>query len=292
MFSKAYELASNFTSPVIISLRFLDKSIQCGCGAFIILNEEGWIMTVAHVMQSYFILQKHQREIAKYHNQVQTIQQDQQLSIQQKTIEIARLKTNPKWITNNSFWWSDDKAVIKDVKALPEADFVVGRLEPFDSKLVKNYPVLKNPSKLGKGTSLCKLGFPFHDIQATFDEATNTFKLAPGALPIPRFPLEGIYTRDAHIGKSKDGKYEIKLLETSSPGLRGQSGGPIFDIEGTIWSVQSKTDHLPLGFSPKIVKEGKEVEEHQFLNVGLGIHPELMISFLKDNDIKFTMSKY
>lgn len=92
------------------------------------------------------------------------------------------------------------------------------------------------------------------------------------------------------IGKSKDGKYEIKFLETSSPGLRGQSGGPIFDSKGTIWAVQSQTMHLQLGFSPKIQKNGHEVEENQFLNVGLGIHPELIVAFLRDNNIKFDIS--
>jgi hypothetical protein len=153
--------------------------------------------------------------------------------------------------------------------------------------------VIKDPSKgLNPGTNLCKLGYPFHQIKASFDEEKNQFKFDPGVLPLPRFPIEGIFTRNVLIGKSGDGKYEIKLLETSSPGLRGQSGGSIFDTNGTVWAIQSRTGHLPLGFSPKVKKGGREIEENQFLNVGLGVHPELIVAFLADNGIKFKLSDY
>ena len=52
MFAKAYKLASCFTQPIIISTRFFDKTVECGCGAFIVLNDEGWIITVAHLWES------------------------------------------------------------------------------------------------------------------------------------------------------------------------------------------------------------------------------------------------
>jgi len=170
---------------------------------------------------------------------------------------------------------------------------VIGRLEPFNQKIISTYPVLKDPAlNLNIGTSLCKLGYPFHDIKASFNDTKNTFELAPGSVPLPLFPIEGIYTRNIIAGKSKNGKYDIKFLETSTPGLRGQSGGPIFDSNGVVWALQSRTNHFPLGFSPKIRKNGKEVEENQFLNVGWGIHPELIVAFLSDNGIKFRLSDY
>ncbi|MCG2718868.1 MAG: serine protease [Nanoarchaeota archaeon] len=292
MFANAYKLASSFTRPVIISTRFFDKTVECGCGAFIVINDEGWIITVAHLLNPQFAFQQHAKEISDYNRQLQTIQQNQRLDAKQKSEKIGRLKTNPKWITNNSFWWACDGVQLKDIKLLPEGDLVIGRLNPFDPKTINAYPVLKDSITLNIGTSLCKLGYPFHKIDAAFNEANNTFKLAPGALPLPRFPIEGIYTRNVMAGKSKDGKYDIKFLETSSPGLRGQSGGPIFDVKGTVWAIQSRTAHLPLGFSPKIKKNGQEVEENQFLNVGWGVHPELIVSFLKDNGIKFNLSDY
>jgi len=294
MFSNAYKLARFFTQPLIISTRFFDKTVKCACGAFIVLNDRGWIVTVAHLWKSHFDFQQHTKEIATYKSQLQAIEQNRKLNPKEKRRRIARLKTNPKWITNHSFWWGRDGVQLKHIKPLPEGDLVIGRLEPFDPKTISTYPVLKNPnSNLNPGTSLCRLGYPFHEIKATFDESTSMFKLARGTLPLPLFPIEGIYTRNVITGKSKDGKYQIKFLETSSPGLRGQSGGSVFDVKGTVWAVQSRTAHFPLGFSPKVKRKSKEeVEEHQFLSVGWGVHPELIVAFLKDNGVKFTLSEY
>ena len=279
-----------FTQPVIISTRFFDGTVECACGCFIVLNEEGWILTVAHLWESNFAF-KHAQEITAYNAQRQAILEDEKLAAKQKRKKMSRLQANPRWITNHSFWWCSDGVVLKDVRGLPEGDLVIGRLEPFDPKKLSAYPVLKDStSNFYIGTSLCKLGFPFHKIKATFDDAKNMFELAPGSIPLPLFPLEGIYTRNVAAGKSKDGKYELKFLETSTPGLRGQSGGPIFDRNGTVWAMQSKTAHFPLGFGPKIQRGGKEVEENQFLNVGWGVHAELVVAFLRDNGVRFEMS--
>jgi hypothetical protein len=293
MFASAYTQARSFTLPVVISTRFFDGSVECGCGAFVVLNDEGWIMTVAHIGQSFFAHKNHAKEIADYNTKVQALEQDQKLDAKHKRKRITHLNINSKWITNNSFWWGFDGVQIKDVTFLQKGDLLIGRLEPFNQKMISTYPVLKDPSlNFNNGTSLCRLGFPFHEIKASFDDAKKTFTLAPGSLPLPLFPLEGIFTRTVNAGKSEDGKYDIKLLETSSPGLRGQSGGPIFDAKGSIWALQSRTMHYPLGFSPKVIKNGKEIEENQFLNVGLGVHIELIVSFLKDHNVKFQLSNY
>jgi hypothetical protein len=293
MFAKAYEIAKSFTRPTIVSIRFHDKSVQCIGGAFVVLNDEGWIITARHLFQPYFKFKQDNKKLSTYRKQVETIELAQGLTGKQKNEKLRKVVPNPHWITNVSFWWGWDGVTIKDVKSLPEGDIIIGRLEPFRKTMVEAYPIIKDPSKgLNPGTSLCKLGYPFHEIRASFDDEKNEFKIAPGVLPLPRFPIEGIFTRNVLAGQSKDGKYEIKFLETSSPGLRGQSGGPIFDTNGTVWAIQIRTVHLPLGFSPKVSKKGKEVEEHQFLNVGLGAHPELIVTFLTDNGIAFKLSAY
>lgn len=65
---------------------------------------------------------------------------------------------------------------------------------------------------------------------------------------IPFFPIEGIYTRDVYSGKTQDDLMDILFLETSSPGLKRQSGGPICDADGNIYAIQSQNFTLPLGF--------------------------------------------
>jgi len=76
-------------------------------------------------------------------------------------------------------------------------------------------------------------------------------------------------------------------VETSTPGLRGQSGGPIYDKDCRICGMQAQTVHLPLGFHPTVEYEGKTVVENQFLNVGMGVHVKTIASMLKDRQVKF-----
>lgn len=289
MFGDAIEKASQFTHPVIISTRSFNKNVNCGCGAFIVLNNEGWIMTVAHLWQSFQQMLEDKKEIEIYKEQTKKIEQNTSLKGNIKKNRIGKLKTNPKWITNHSFWWGRDLQRLIDVKIFQEADLAIGKLEPFDPSWIKTYPIIKNPDEMKIGTFLCKLGYPFHAINATYNEEKDSFQLASDALPLPRFPIEGIYTRNNVVNFSDSGK-TVKFLETSSPGLRGQSGGPIFDKDGSVWAIQSHTRHLPLGFSPKIKISGKEIEENQFINVGLGVHAEILIPFLESNGIEFQRS--
>ena len=293
MFAKAYRMASEFTQPVIASVRFLDGSVSCSCAAFVILNEDGWMATAAHVWKPFAAFQQHRQLLQEYEAAVLAIERDEALDARQKQRKLRRVHRDAKWITRHSFWWSRDPVRIVDLSVVQEADLAVGRMEPWDRSWISTYPTIKDPAKpMEPGTSLCKLGYPFHETSATYDEAKDTFQLAPGVLPIPRFPLEGIYTRNAIFGKTPDGKYDIHFLETSTPGLRGQSGGPIFDVNGTVWAIQSRTINLPLGFTPKIERQGRLIEENQFLNVGLGVHASVIVAVLRDLAIPFRLSKY
>lgn len=67
--------------------------------------------------------------------------------------------------------------------------------------------------------------------------------------------------------------FPLALIETSSPGLKGQSGGPIFDKEGTVFGIQSRTMHFPLGFAPPVQDGTARHKEHQFINVGARSSP-------------------
>ena len=78
----------------------------------------------------------------------------------------------------------------------------------------------------------------------------------------------------------------------STPGLRGQSGGPLFDREGLVYGMQHMTSHLHLGFDIKdkeIIQEGKrmKVSNFPFIHVGHCIHVDRIKEFLILNSIKF-----
>jgi len=125
------------------------------------------------------------------------------------------------------------------------------------------------------GTSLCRVGYPFSRIRASFDEKNSRFIMDGKSLP-SLYPIDGIYTRTVEAPAFKGAKNMTKFIETSSPGLLGQSGGPILDTKGRVWGVQSRTVHLPLGFSPKVRRDGREIEENQFLNAGWGVHVDAL----------------
>ena len=292
MFADAYEKAAQFTYPLIVLTRRFDGRVQSSLGAFVVLNSDGWIATAAHLLEAEVLYQKHSLEVAAYGQEIAGIEGDERLTPKKKAKRRRRLKSDPDWIVSHLFVWGRGGISVTAARTMPEADLAVARLEGFDPTTVTAYPVIKKPSGLRCGTSLCRLGFPFDTTEATYDEETNSFRLQPEEWTVTRFPIEGIYTRDVLVESSRESRYPAKFLETSSPGLRGQSGGPIFDTRGTVWAIQSRTMHFPLGFSPKVKRDGREVEENQFLNVGWGVHPEVLVAFLEDNNIEFQLSDY
>ena len=288
MFAKAIQNVEPYTMPVVISAKLFDGSIQSGCGTFIVLNKEGWILTAAHIVQQLNLFQQHQKELVEYQKARTEIVNNSNLRRKLRENQLRNLRSNPHWITNQAIMWGWPKAVIRRFETNLNCDLAAGKLEPFDEAWVNTYPIFKNPKEpMQIGSSLCRLGYPLYEISATFDN--GSFSLAPGVLPIPRFPNDGIFTRNINM-ISTDKSRTSKFLETSTAGLRGQSGGPIFDTEGHIWALQSCTQSIPLGFAP-VVSDGKnKIVEHQFMHVGWGVHVEEIIAFLTSNGIAFKLS--
>jgi len=280
MFADACEKAARFTRPLIISTRQMDGKVSASCGAFVVINKEGWIMTAGHMFDSFVKFQGDQNKIKEV-NELNSTRHSAPNS------PSNMIRTDPEWLTNHSFWWAWDGVRLVEAFVDRQIDVCIGRLEPFDPKWITEYPVFRNPNNLRPGTSLCRLGFPFAQVESEFDEATKSFRIKKGVLPLPLFPNDGIHTRNIVKGRSKEGNYELLYVETSSPGLRGQSGGPIFDREGKIYAMQVQTAHMPLGFQPAAEYEGKRVVENQFINVGLGIHAKTIETILRDRNVKF-----
>jgi hypothetical protein len=183
MFADAYEIAIKFTSPVIISMRYYDKTVTCHIGSSVLLNDEGWVITAAHLLKPYFEFLEHQKEITKFENNVAQIENNKKLNRKQKRKKISKLDKNQKWITNNSYWWGSEKYQIPEFAILQEGDIAIGRIEGYKHEDDIKYPIFMDPTKMRFGTSLCKLGYPYHQVKASYDDANKKFKLAPGTLP-------------------------------------------------------------------------------------------------------------
>ena len=286
MFQEALKIAQQYTFPVIVSYRHNDNSTGSLIGAFIVLNNDGWILTACHIVQE---MQKLDAQRSLFQQQAggkSVIETDKSLNRTQRRQKMNALKKmGKKAITDYSGWWGKDEWHVENFHLAPFPDVAIGQIRGFKKDQVKTYPVFKNPRmNFDVGESLCKLGFPFHNVKPIYDETAKMFRLPPGTLPAPLFPMEGMFTRTA-VMKDEENAISTEFVETSSPGLPGQSGGPTFDTQGRIWALQSRTMHLSLG-SPQA--SGRQNMD-QF-HTGLGTHVNAIFQLLDENNVQFTVS--
>ena len=287
MFQAALKTARQYTLPVVLSYRRKDGTTGSSIGAFVVLNEDGWILTAEHIVEQIKEVSDELNLFQENRDNISRINSDETKTKAQKKREIRALVAPPKNpIINFSSWWGRDEWFVSDFRTNKLADLAVGKIEGFDKSRVATYPQFKNPAvDFDVGENLCKLGFPFHNIEPIFHEDRDAFELPPKAFPIPLFPIEGIFTRTV---KLSDGQVSVEFVETSSPGLRGQSGGPTFDARARVWAIQSRTVHHPLGFSPEVPNQRNR--EHQFLNSGMGTHANTILDFLNKCGVNVDIS--
>ena len=96
--------------------------------------------------------------------------------------------------------------------------------------------------------------------------------------PVPMFVNEALVSRFLNV--RSDNEDLGTWIETSSPGLMGQSGGPLADIHGNVCGIQVNTEHYPLGF------KGKKVR-NQFLHVGRAITAKTVTEVLDGYGISY-----
>lgn len=258
----------------------------------VILNSDGWFLTAFHVIKQLQDLDAERNAVLSHRAREREIRtsNDSPKSKQKQLQSIGKLGDDKT--EAYSVWWGRDGVTVTDLGGVQSVDLGIGRLTPFDPSWVPGYPEIKDPNKdFDAGTSLCKLGFPFHAIQPSYDAASNAFQLPAEAFPFPLFPIDGIYTRTIIIEEEQPSKYPLAFVETSTPGLRGQSGGPIFDTKGAVWATQAHTAHLELGFSPPVNGRPNQVE-HQFLNVGRGASAATIVALLSDLGVSFKLSDH
>ena len=281
MFSDAFQKVSSYTRPVVTSIRMHDGTVFSDVATFIVLNEDGWIMTAGHVFDHYT---KYQTDTNKM-KEIEELNESRVAAGEPDHI----IKPDEKSIVNHSFWWGWDGVHLVQAYVDRQLDIAVGKLEPFNPSWVHDYPVIIDPSKARPGTSLCRLGYPFVDVSPSWDSNLNSFRISKIPAKEALFPNEGIHTRTIKHGRCKNGNYDWVEVETSTPGMRGQSGGPIFDKEGRLYAMQTKTHHMPLGFRPVVEYQGQNVVENQFLNVGIGLHASTIIQLLDGRGVRYTL---
>ncbi|MBE6528597.1 MAG: trypsin-like peptidase domain-containing protein [Thermoplasmata archaeon] len=282
MFADACQKAMKYTRPVAVSTRTYDGQLNTDVGAMIVLNEEGWVITAGHIFDSFV---KFQTDIKK----MEEIKSINASRVQNPHSPSNEIKMDKSLITNHSFWWGWDGVRINNVVVNRQVDIAIGRLENFNSDWIEEYPVFADPEHMRLGTIVCRGGYPFISIKPEFIEDKKAFRIP--SIPHDRcfYPIEGIYSHYESKGKSADGSCIMNYIETSSPGLKGQSGGPIFDRDGRIYGMQVMTEHRPMGFHPAAELDGQKYIENQFMNIGVGIHVSTIFELLNSRNIRYQM---
>ena len=260
MFKSPIALAQKFTSPVVLSRLTIAGKCSSAIGTFVIVNRDGWIVTAGHIVEHFEKWAKGEQLRRAYEAERANIEADASISARDKKRQILALQKFKSDDTDrSSAWWGRDGVKLVQAMRMPIVDLGIGRLEPFDPAWLSNYPVFKDPMKgVDSGASVCTLGFPFHNITPVWDSAALTFRLPAGALPIPFFPISGIVSRSTNILLVDPNKqpisapFPLRWIETSYPGLKGQSGGPIIDSQGSVWGIQCNTVSYALGFDPPV----------------------------------------
>jgi hypothetical protein len=292
MFVNAIEDVGRFTRPIHTITRLYNEDlISPGAATLFFVNEDGVAITCKHVIevignretinQRYAQFKAGKAAIGKnnkYNQRLKSLEETFQYTtgslIQVKELFVgvtANSQTSYKWIAH------------------PLYDLAILMFENLDKPLYQAHArFVKDNSSLKQGKFLCRLGFPFPEFtNYHYNVSTDDIEwTAEGRTETPRFPIEGMLTR--HIMQHG----EIAGLELSTPGLRGQSGGPLFNEQGLICGMQSGTQHLHLGFDMKNLEyniNGRtiRVNNQPFLHVGYCVHADIIKNFLREHQVKF-----
>ena len=283
MYKKSIKDNSKYLVPFVEGLKYYGSDeIEHGIGTMIILNEHGDVLTCKHVAErfifneqlssKYRIMSQELKEASKRERK----QLEKEYNLKDDTIVLSNIHL-PFDIKNNF----SINIILHNF-----LDLAVIRFEGLNIKL-DNYPVFSKELP-EQGQSVCKLGFAFpeYDIYEYSKEKDSIVLKNDRVEHYPLFPMDGIVTRLV-----MDDQKHLSMFETSTPGLRGQSGGPVFSPEGLIYGIQSMTSHLDLNFDvDQVVKRGyeeKRITFTPFINLGICVASSEIVKFLEDNHIEF-----
>lgn len=295
MYVKAIEEISKFTRPIHTIVRYYGNGfVTPWAASLFFVNDQGIAITCKHVADNLInqdSLNKHYQAFkkekdalgkkidGKYKKGFAALESRYNFKHQETVIQIQNRIMN-SFDTISGF----------DCISHPTLDLAILKFKGFTKCIYTSHAVFVNDkNKTKQGKSLCRLGYPFaefnnfqYEVDIDDIEFTNT-----GNMVTPTFPLDGIITRNI---SGVDGN--IWGIEMSTPGLKGQSGCPLFDSDGLIYGMQSATSHLHLGFDIKgkeIISEGKKIKLNvqPLLHVGYCIHVDIIKDFLRLHNIDF-----
>ena len=292
MFADAIEKVGGFTRPIkFITRYYKDSVIVPGCATMFFVNEDGYALTCKHVAQEVIAADRINENYRNFKAALSEIQGNPKAKALTKGLE-QKYKIAPKKPIQIKVQFPDivDRFKEMDITVDPDYDVALIHFKGFEKTLYKGHAVFaKESSKIRPGDSLVRLGFPFPEFSdfGYNEETDDIIWTGKGRATTPRFPIDGMYTRGV-----ADTNGRVTGIELSTPGLRGQSGGPLFDQNGTIYGMQSLTKHLHLGFdmvNAQMNINGRQqtINNQPFLHVGHAVHLDILKEFLDKHNVRY-----
>ena len=290
MFIDAIEKAAAFTRPVhTIQRLYNGKQIIPGSSTLFFVNNDGWAVTCRHVMEMLIASDN----INKVYNEFRVEHRRISGSISKsglKGLEIKyKFKQDSTIQLKNTFVDCVDRMTGFKGHVHPVYDIALIKFEGFEKRLYNDTAIfLKDPNQVKQGKYLCRLGFPFPEFtNFTYNQSSDDIEWTKeGITQTPRFPIDGMVTR--FLAENN----QLYGIEMSTPGLKGQSGGPLFDENAIVYGMQFSTKHLHLGFDimDREIRTNhgvRKVTDYSFLHLGQCIHSEIIKQFMREHNIEF-----
>ncbi|HLO81493.1 MAG TPA: hypothetical protein VK166_11060 [Chitinophagaceae bacterium] len=291
MFENAIEDVSRFTRPMHTIIRNYNGLTSPASATFFFVNDRGVAITCKHVAQFILNADKINQNFSGFKQELNKLPRDGKFKTALKGLELKYHYTPETAVQmKHNFMNCFDSISEITCHIHPVLDLAILEFKGFNKIFYTSHAkFVKNSSKVRQGKYLCRLGFPFPEFSNfRHNPQTDDIEWTPdGNQNSPIFPIDGIVTR--FVAEREVG---ITGIEMSTPGLRGQSGGPLFDTESRIYGMQFATRHLHLGFDMKdheILMDGKKIKiaNHPFLHVGVCVHVDRIKEFLHQHNIQF-----
>lgn len=165
------------------------------------------------------------------------------------------------------------------------SDLAAFEFENLPEKWVERARFRSGPMR--SAVSVLKMGFPFTNLEVTFDASDGGFKLNTGTPSM--LSMEGLTGRQFIVDVSPiPPPYPVHLLETSTPSFPGHSGGPILDTTGTVWGINTRTQPRNSGSSTRLMDgSGVQISIPQQYSFGIGADADTIRGLLDHHSIEY-----
>jgi hypothetical protein len=291
MFTTAIETVANFTRPIHSILRtYGGKQVIPSSSTLFFVNDQGYAVTCKHVVELLLSSENINQQFTNFKTERSRLVNDNKYKQHIRGLELKH-NLNPESFVEirNNFLDCIDSMSGFTCHVHPTYDLAILKFNDFKQIMYTGHArFLKDGASIRQGKMLCRLGFPFPEFtNFRYNESADQIEwTSEGIVQSPRFPLEGMVTR--FLGDANG----VIGIELSTPGLRGQSGGPLFDQDGVVYGMQFSTKHLHLGFDLidkeiMVNNKPKKVTDYSFIHLGQCIHVDVIKNFLREHNVWF-----